>query len=89
MNTKKQIYKNVFNIDQLICSQVDESGQPRWVHLCREVRLLATGVLDMWWWGSSNARGLGNTEYLFIVIVPGVVAPDRVLSLTQKVVFDI
>ena len=42
----------------------------------------------IWWWGFSNAGALGNAEYPFIAIAPGshcprVVAPDRVLSLSQ------
>ena len=50
-------------------------------------------VLDMklriWWWGSINAGALGNAEYSFIAIAPwsifwpGVVAPDRVLSMGE------
>ena len=47
----------------------------------------------IWWWGFSNAGALGNAEYLFIAITPkswaGVVAPDRVLSMSQIEVFDI
>ena len=42
--------------------------------LCKLIRLLQTSRLDMtrkiWWWGSSNARTLGNIEYHFIAIAP-------------------
>ena len=28
-------------------------------------------TLAIWWWGSSNARALGNAEHPFIAIAPG------------------
>ena len=41
----------------------------------------------IWWWGSGNAGALGNAESLPSLpgpLWPGVVAPDRVLSMVQK-----
>ena len=40
----------------------------------------------IWWWGFSNAWALGNDYFPFIAIGllwPGVVAPDRDLSIGQ------
>ena len=68
------------------------------LHLYREVRLphrvFCIWHYAIWWWGFSNAGSLGNAEYPFIAIAsssrwPVVVAPDRVLSISQIELFDI
>ena len=48
----------------------------------------------MWCQGSSNAGALGNAEYSLLWLFPGslwpgVVAPDRALSMGQIELFDI
>ena len=59
--------------------------------LCRGVRLRSTSVLiwhwTIWWWGSSHAGALGNAVYPLLPSLPGplwsgVVAPDRILSMS-------
>ena len=57
----------------------NEAGPVGWgcrmhqLYLCRRVRLLqwmsCIWHKTVWWWGTSNARALGNREYLFITIV--------------------
>ena len=51
-----------------------------WLHLCRGVkktkkknkktRVSWIWHKAIWWWGSSNAGALGNTEYPFIAVAP-------------------
>ena len=48
----------------------------------------------MWWWDASNAGTLVKTEYPSLPLLPGplwpgVVSPDRVLSMDQIELFDI
>ena len=57
---------------------------PSYMSHCRQFHW---GPIPIWWWGSSN-RALKNVEYPFTTSLPGphwpgVVAPDRVLSVGQ------
>ena len=62
------------------------------LHICKGVRLpqRVSWIWHkaIWWWCSSNAGALGNAEYSSLLslpdrLCPGLVAPDRVLSMGQ------
>ena len=78
-------------------SPVGKESRIHWLHLCLGIRS-PNGVLDItqniWWWGSGNTwalimRTVHSLLSLLSPLWPGLLAPDRGISICQTELFEI
>ena len=72
---KNKLISNILQSTPVIGCLVNWSCWIHWLLFCRGARPSRQWVCwiwhkTIWWWGSSNAGTLGNTEYPFIIIAP-------------------